>query len=73
MNVDDYKLLSCPFCGGVAVIEKNVDQFGDNEYYIECSKCGLVFNNMWGTYYVAECELEAEAERWNRRVCLIKY
>lgn len=63
------ELKPCPFCGGEPHIHHCVDSFDDNVYYIQCTKCKLVFNNYWGTYETYD--IENEIINWNKRTILI--
>ena len=59
------RALPCPFCGARPQAHHHVDAFDENCYYIQCTKCYLVFNNTWGTYETNN--LESEVEKWNQR------
>jgi len=62
------ELKPCPFCGGKPHIHHRIDSFDDKVYYIQCTKCKLVFNNYWGTYEAYD--IKNEIKNWNKRTIL---
>ena len=55
-------LKPCPFCGGEAVLQQDANE----EYYVLCRKCQLLFGyctDTWAEFETSEGAIEA----WNRR------
>ena len=58
--MDDVKLKTCPFCGGMPVIKEvffGMERF--KRYGVVCQKCSICIG--------FEDSREEAAERWNRR------
>jgi len=64
---DEFKMLSCPFCGGEADLVKRVPMRGSgitSDYVVQCRGCEA----MQFTQPGKEDEPFSAVEAWNRRV-----
>lgn len=67
------ELKSCPFCGGIAQVQKNeIDEgrYNHHEFWLECGTCLIRTSGEHGPRFVDEPTekiLKILYETWNRR------